>query len=70
MHDGAFTFFTPSGRQVEPAPRLPAGNTEALLRSNTALAIDVFAATCASKWDGTAADYDLILTAYFSGGTT
>ena len=41
MHDGAFTFFTPSGRQVEPAPGLPAGNTDALLRSNTALAIDV-----------------------------
>ena len=69
MH-GAFTFFTPSGRQVEPAPRLPAGNTEALLRSNTVLAIDVSAATCVSNWDGSAADYDLILTAYFSGGAS
>ena len=70
MHDGAFTFFTPSGRQVDPAPGLPAGNTEALLRSNAVMAVDVSAATCDSKWDGAAADYDLILTAYFSGGTT
>ena len=70
MHDGAFKFFTPSGRQVEPVPTLPGGNTDALLRSNTARAIDVSAATCHSKWDGTTADYDLILTAYFSGGTS
>ena len=70
MHDGTLAFFTPSARQLEQVPRLPAGNTEALLRSNTGLAIDVSAATCDSKWDGAAADYDLILTAYFSGGTT
>ena len=68
MHDGAFKFFTPSGRLVEAAPRLPAGNTDALLHSNAALAIDVSAATCDSKWDGTTADYDLILTACFSVG--
>ena len=41
MHDGAFAFLTPSGRHVEPVPRWHAGSTEALLRSNTALAIDV-----------------------------
>ena len=71
MHDGVFAFFTPNGRHVEPVPSPPTGNTEALLRSNAALAIDVSAATCDSKWDdGTTADYDLILTAYFHGGTT
>ncbi len=76
VHEGGFSItrtasgdiacFTPTGRCIETAAPTGHGNAHAIVETNSALGVDVSAATCDSKWDGLPADYDLVLTAFFS----
>lgn len=76
VHEGGFSIvrtttgenacFTPQGRRVEVSAPVREGHVGAIIDAHAALGLDVSAETCDSKWDGLPADYDLILTAYFS----
>jgi hypothetical protein len=76
VHEGGFSItrtasgeiacFTPTGRRIEAAAPTRCGDADAIIEANSALGLDVSAATCHSKWDGLPADYDLVLTAFFS----
>ena len=76
VHEGGFSItrtasgdiacLTPTGRRVEAAAPTRCGDAAAIIDANSALGLDVSAATCDSKWDGLPADYDLVLTAFFS----
>lgn len=64
--DGAFTFHTPRGARVRIAEPSRAGYAEAVVQDNTFHRIHVSPKTGDSRWDGRRADYDLVLTAFFS----
>jgi hypothetical protein len=76
VHEGGFSIvrtasgdiacFTPAGRRIEAAAPTRHGDASAIIETNATLGLDVSAETCDSKWDGLPADYDLVLTAFFS----
>lgn len=66
LADGSIEWRTPRSKRISAAQPTCDGSTHALIHANTSRGLDVSAATCDSKWDGLPADYDLVLTAFFS----
>jgi hypothetical protein len=66
LADGSLEWRTPRGKRIDRAQPARTGTCSALIHANTWNGIDVSAETCDSRWDGLSADYDLVLTAFFS----
>ncbi len=64
--DGELVFGTPQGKPIDAGSSRWEGSTEALVNANSIQDVRVSAETCDSRWDGLPADYDLVLTAFFS----
>ncbi len=66
LADGSIEWLAPRGTRIGSGQPTCNGGVGALIHANAAHGLDVSAATCDSSWDGLPADYDLVLTAFFS----